>query len=226
MTTRTQTRLFDTHAHAVDAVRDLEAAGFSPDEVSIMSNNTPGAPADASHGATIADASTEVGASLGTVLGGGVGLLAGLGVLAIPGVGPIVAAGWLVALLTGAGAGAAAGGLIGSFAEAGVDAKEAEVFAEGVRRGGTIVTIRAEEVRSTQAATVLARHASVDIGAREAEYRAAGWTGYHDDGRTLVEGRRDGRPGNPSGTMAGRGLEHGAGTNISGARPENETRQG
>lgn len=64
MTTRTQTRLFDTHAHAVGTVRDLEAAGFSADEVSIMGNNTPRDAADGAPSATPADASTEIGASL------------------------------------------------------------------------------------------------------------------------------------------------------------------
>ena len=46
---------------------------------------------------------TGTGATIGTVPGGGAGLLAGLGSLAIPGIGPIVAAGWLTATLTGAG---------------------------------------------------------------------------------------------------------------------------
>jgi hypothetical protein len=226
MTLRTQTRLFDTHAHAVHAVHDLEAAGFSSKEISLMGNEAGRMAEHETVAETLADAPTEVGASVGTVIGGGVGLLAGLGALAIPGVGPIVAAGWLVALLTGAGAGAAVGGLIGSFAEAGVDAKEAEVFAEGVRRGGTIVTIRTEEARAAQATAILGRHASVDLPAREAEYRAAGWTGSFQDGAAPISGPRDGTAGNPSGTMASRAVDDMAGTNLSGARPENDTRRG
>src|SRR6185437_13482826 len=87
------------------------------------------------------------GATTGAVLGGGAGLLAGLGMLAIPGVGPVVAAGWLVATLAGAGAGAAvgaaAGGLVGSLTAAGVPEREAHVYAEGVRRGSSLVTVRA-----------------------------------------------------------------------------------
>ena len=225
MTMRTQTKLFDTHAHAAAAVRDLEAAGFSHDEISIMGNQ---ADSISSTGETIVGeevGGTEVGASLGTVVGGGVGLLAGLGALAIPGVGPIVAAGWLVALVTGAGAGAAAGGLIGSLTGAGVDEKDAHIYAEGVKRGGTIVTVRTDAARSTEAAMILDRHASVDIAIREADYRATGWTGYRHDGDAMVSGAPDGTPGNPSGTMASRAADDLAGTNISGARPENETRR-
>jgi hypothetical protein len=225
MTMVTHTKLFDTHAHAADAVRDLEAAGFSHDEISIMGNSADRIPSDGKAVTADSAGATEAGASVGTVVGGGVGLLAGLGALAIPGVGPIVAAGWLVALLTGAGAGAAAGGLLGSFAEAGVDEKEAHVYAEGVRRGGTIVTVRTEEARSEQADRILARHASVNLAAREADYRANGWTGYRNGGDAIFSGMSDGTPGNSPGTMASRAADDLVGTNISGARPENDTRR-
>jgi hypothetical protein len=222
---RTTTNLFDTHAHAVEAVRDLEAAGFSRDEISLIGHSADRLASEADPHASEAPGGTEVGASVGTLVGGGVGLLAGLGAMAIPGVGPIVAAGWLVALLTGAGAGAAAGGLLGSLTGAGVDEKEAHIYAEGVRRGGTLVSVRAEEARSTQAAAILARHASVDLAAREADYRASGWTGYGNDGddATMPSSRRDGSPGNPPGTMASRAVDRLAGTGMSGAVPQNDT---
>lgn len=165
MTTRTHTKLFDTHAQAAEAVRDLEAAGFSRDEISIMGNSADRLGSD-DENTTDGPGGTETGASVGTLVGGGVGLLAGLGALAIPGVGPIVAAGWLVAMLTGAGAGAAAGGLLGSLTGAGVDEKDAHVYAEGVRRGGTLVSVRTDEARAVQVEGILSRHASVDIATR------------------------------------------------------------
>jgi hypothetical protein len=67
-------------------------------------------------------------------------LLAGLGLLAIPGLGPVVAAGWLASTALGAVAGGAAGGLIGALTAAGVSQEDAHVSAEGIRRGGTLVT--------------------------------------------------------------------------------------
>ncbi len=100
----------------------------------------------------------------GTVLGGGAGLLAGLGMLAIPGIGPVVAAGWLVATALGAGVGAASGGLLGSLIGAGVAETDAHTYAEGVRRGGTLVTVRAEGNQSAMVEAILAKHAAVDIG--------------------------------------------------------------
>lgn len=224
MSMRTNTKLFDNHGDAATAVRDLEAAGFSRDEISLMGNGAGGLPADGTAISTDAPGATEAGASVGTLVGGGVGLLAGLGALAIPGVGPIVAASWLVAMVTGAGAGAAAGGLIGSLTGAGVDEKEAHVYAEGVRRGGTLVSVRTDEARSAQAKEILERHASVDISAREADYRAGGWDGYKGEGDAIVPTRPDGTPGNPPGTMASRAFDDLAGTNASGARPQNDMR--
>jgi len=160
------------------------------------------------------------GATIGTVLGGGAGLLAGIGALAIPGLGPIVAAGWLVAALTGAGAGAAAGGLLGSLTGAGVEERDAHVYSEGVRRGGSLVTVRTDDARAAEAEAIMARYNPVDSTTREADYRAGGWTTYQGD--AVMGDAPDGTAGNPPGTMASRGLDQVAGTNVSGAHPENE----
>ena len=53
------------------------------------------------------------GAGAGGVFGGSLGLLAGIGALAIPGLGPFIAAGPIVATLTGLAAGATVGGFTG-----------------------------------------------------------------------------------------------------------------
>ena len=80
------------------------------------------------------------GAGIGATAGGVVGLLTGLGLLAIPGVGPVVAAGWLVATAAGAAVGGTAGGIIGALTQAGTSEEDAYIYAEGVRRGGTLVS--------------------------------------------------------------------------------------
>ncbi len=219
MANQTKTWLFDSYATASAAVSDLEAAGFTQDEVSILGQN-------ASDRDVVDRAEPEtgaaVGASVGSVVGGGAGLLAGIGALAIPGVGPIVAAGWLVATLVGAGTGAAAGGLLGSLTGSGVEAREAEVYAEGVRRGGTIVTVRTDSSRMGRAADILMAHSPVNVTTREADYRSSGWQGYVENESPHLRAGPDGTPGNPPGTMASRAVDDVAGTNISGARPENE----
>lgn len=186
MATQTLTRLYDHFDDAAEVVRSLEAQGIPHDDISLISSDADGSYASSSTPGTTTSPDTEqgasagagTGASLGTVLGGGAGLLAGLGMLAIPGVGPIVAAGWLVAALTGAGIGAAAGGLAGSLAGAGVSEADAHVHAEGVRRGGAVVTVRTDDTKVATAQAVLDGRTPVDLVSRRAEYEAQGWKGY------------------------------------------------
>ena len=97
-------------------------------------------------------------ASAATV-GGVAGLLAGLGLMAIPGLGPVVAAGWLVSTAALAVTGGAAGGLIGSLTQHGVDEDEANAYAEGVRRGGTLVTARVPEADAARVEAIMDRNA-------------------------------------------------------------------
>ncbi|MHB2205214.1 hypothetical protein [Methylobacterium sp. CM6257] len=183
MTARALTALFDDYEAAASAVDQLEAAGIPHADISIISNRaepTPAAPKPSTSAAPetmdAADAA-GTGATVGTVLGGGAGLLAGLGLLAIPGLGPVVAAGWLVAAVTGAGVGAAAGGLIGGLTGAGLSEGEAETYAEGIRRGGTLVTVRADETRADRVLAILDRAGSIDLDERAEDWRAQGWTG-------------------------------------------------
>jgi len=95
--------------------------------------------------------------------------------MAIPGVGPLVAAGWLATTLAGAGAGAVAGGLVGALTGAGVSREEAEVYEEGVRRGNTLVSVRADEADIPRIEAILDRRPTTDWRARRDEYSAAGW---------------------------------------------------
>jgi hypothetical protein len=102
--------------------------------------------------------------------------------MAIPGVGPVVAAGWLAATavgaVTGAAVGGAAGGIIGGLTDAGVPEDDAHVYAEGVRRGGTLVTARVADSRASEAQSILQRHKSVDVTARRNAYRESGWSQF------------------------------------------------
>lgn len=175
-------RLFDTYEHAADAVNQLEAAGVPHDSISIVANNVDDrhAPATGAVDTTGASPGAGTGATVGTVIGGSAGLLAGLGMLAIPGVGPVVAAGWLIATLAGAGAGAAGGGLLGSLVGAGVSETDAHVYAEGVRRGGTLVTVRASDEQASMVETMLDRANAVDVAARGDVYRQEGWSRFDE----------------------------------------------
>ncbi len=111
--------------------------------------------------------------------------MAGLGMLAIPGVGPVVAAGWLIATAAGAVGGAvvggAGGGLIGAMIGNGIPEQDAHVYAEGVRRGGSLVTVRAEEGNlAARAEVILKQHSPVNVQDRGQAYRDAGWTSFDE----------------------------------------------
>ncbi|RUM95425.1 hypothetical protein EET67_23360 [Pseudaminobacter arsenicus] len=172
---QTITALFDTHAEARRAVSALENEGIASDDISIVGRNEDD-DSSASEGAA-------TGAGLGAAAGGAGGLLAGLGLMAIPGVGPVVAAGWLVSTLAGAAAGAAAGGvaggLIGALTDDGVDEGDAHVYAEGLRRGGTLVSARVPDELAPTARAILSSGA-VDIARRRDRYLDEGWTGFDD----------------------------------------------
>lgn len=174
---RTVTGLFDSYSAAQDAVARLESAGFPSDDISIVSHHN--------EKESNAGSGAGVGAGLGAAVGGAGGLLTGLGVMAIPGVGPVVAAGWLAATLAGAVGGAVlggvAGGLIGALTESGVSEEDAHVYAEGVRRGGTLVTARVEDERYAEADAILAGTSRVDVGTRRKLYTEEGWQRFDAD---------------------------------------------
>jgi hypothetical protein len=180
--TQTVTALYDTYDAAVSAVNDLEASGIPHADISLVSNNVEHR-YDKDH-PTNAAADAGTGAGIGATVGGVGGLLTGLGLLAIPGVGPVVAGGWLIATAVGAVGGAvvggATGGIVGSLSGAGVPEHDANFYAEGVRRGGTLVTARVEDARAPLAREILQHHKWVDPTARGAAYRESGWTSFDE----------------------------------------------
>lgn len=184
MAGRAVTALFDSYEDAARIVDRIEAEGVPQSEIGIVSldaTDRPNAAGEPGPVARPAEAEAAdgagAGATVGTVLGGGTGLLAGLGLIAIPGVGPIVAAGWLITALSGAGVGAAAGGLIGALTGAGLSGKDAETYAEGLRRGGTLVTVRADGDLAERVVALMRRGGAVDLDERAEGWRAQGWTG-------------------------------------------------
>lgn len=181
---KTVVGLFDTSAEAQSVVTELVDAGCRRDDISLVAQDTRTdrgyeGRTEAEGEEKSADTGDRVaaGAGIGAALGGIGGLLVGMGALAIPGIGPVVAAGPLVAALTGAGAGAVAGGLIGGLTSLGVPEHEAHAYAEGVRRGGTLVTVRTEDSKASHVAEIMNRHNPIDIDTRAAQWRTEGWQG-------------------------------------------------
>ena len=146
----TLSRLYQDGGTAHAVVAELKAAGLPEDDIGLIGPSyslayspacrNAAAPGDA----TARDRGQLVNrsAGIGAALGGAAGLLAGLGAFVLPGIGAVVAAGWLASALAGAVAGGTAGGVVGALIEAGLSENDAAGYAEGVRRGGTLVTIR------------------------------------------------------------------------------------
>ena len=181
--------LYDNLDEAQRVVQELVSAGLSRDNISIVANDVSG-----DYGQHVADVPAEgqhhvgpaEGSAFGSVVGGLTGLLVGLGALAIPGIGPVIAAGPLAAGLagavTGAVAGGVTGGIVGSLLNMGVPETEAESYAEGVRRGGTLVSAHVDDVFAPRAQAIMNSHNPVDVQQRAETWQQSGWTGFSETG--------------------------------------------
>lgn len=169
----THTRLYDTWSEAMTVTQRLRAANIDDDDVSVISpQSDENELRDGTEGAM-------TGTGIGAALGGSAGALAGAGLLSIPGLGPVVASGWLVATLAGLASGAVvggvAGGIVDALANSGMTAEEARIYAEAIRRGGTVITVRADDSQDELVKRILDDSTSVDILERERLYREEGW---------------------------------------------------
>jgi len=181
---KTVVGLFDNFNQAQMVVNELEAAGFPRQDISMVthqhgiSQGTATQSAADTHGVV---GSAVGGAVHGGVIGGLTGLAASLVMLAIPGVGPALAVGPLAATLSGAGLGAAGGGIIGGLSGLGIPKEEAGYYAEGIRRGSTLVSVSADDSRADEAITIFNRHHPVDIDQRSSHYTSTGYSGFNED---------------------------------------------
>ncbi len=202
---KTVVGMFKSYAEAQHVVQDLMDSGFRRENISVVAN-------DAARGAgagarevgehSKADEGAGAGAVGGSVIGGAAGLLIGAGLLAIPGIGPVLAAGPLAAAIgttaatvgagaLGAGIGAAAGGLVGGLVGSGVPDDDAHAYAEGVRRGNTLVSVSADDQMANTAHSIMQRHSALDMDTQSAEWRRSGWKGFDPDAAPYDASRRD-----------------------------------
>src|SRR5258708_19516547 len=118
------------------------------------------------------------GGSTGTAIGAPAGLLLGAVALAVPGIGPVLAAGHALALIGTTTLGALAGGIVGALVKKGIPEEQANFFAEGLRRGGALVTVLAKtDQDASRALEILKRHGADEIHARIVQWRGLGWRG-------------------------------------------------
>src|SRR4029079_7190665 len=92
------------------------------------------------------------GGSTGAILGGALGWLAGIGLLAIPGLGPLIAAGPVLAALSGVAVGAAFGGIGGALVGMGVPEFEAKRYEGKIKEGNILISVHCENSEETKRA--------------------------------------------------------------------------
>jgi hypothetical protein len=163
--------LFDNFEQAQRAVPRIESLGIGRENISVITSNASGQYGQPSTTTTPEEDPGVVAAETakGAVAGGWTGALIGMAPLAVPGLGAIAALGWLTMTLVGMTVGAAVG-LVGALTGAGVPHEHAVYYEEGVRRGGTLLAVKAEDTLADRVAQILREEGAVNI-----EERAAAW---------------------------------------------------
>ncbi len=131
-----------TQAEAI--VDDLKMSGFSNNDISVLFPDKWGTREFAHEHHTKAPEGAAAGAGTGGILGGTLGWLVGIGSLAIPGLGPFIAAGPIMAALSGAAVGATVGGLAGALIGLGIPEYEARLFEGEVKQGKILISVHTE----------------------------------------------------------------------------------
>jgi hypothetical protein len=137
--------IVETQIQAERIVDGLQQQGVAPGDISVLFPDKRGSKDFAHEHHTKAPEGAVAGVGAGGVVGGTLGLLAGIGALAIPGVGPLIAAGPLMATLSGAAAGAAVGGVAGGLIGLGIPEYEAKAYEGKIKSGNILVAVHTED---------------------------------------------------------------------------------
>lgn len=166
--------LYPDQASVSEAVDALKHAGFRNTDISVLFPENAGSKDFAHEKHTKAPEGAMAGASSGAILGGALGWLVGIGALAIPGVGPFVAAGPIVAMLSGVGLGGTVGGLTGALIGVGIPEYEAKRYEGRIRNGGILLSVHCDNSDwAKRAKEVLGHTGASDIatsGEAKADY--------------------------------------------------------
>ena len=148
------TGVFTSRENAEHAVDELVQAGFSHSDVSLLMSDTTQGREFGIKTSTKAPEGAATGAAIGGTLGAVAAGLAAVASITIPGF-ALVAAGPIVAALTGLGAGAAAGGLTGALVGLGIPEHEAKFYKDEIQRGRILVGVHAHDDRKAQAKAIM-----------------------------------------------------------------------
>jgi len=156
--------IYQTRAQVETALDQLRMAGFRPTDISVLFPENVGTK-DLGHEKTSkAPEGAAAGGTSGAILGGTLGWLVGIGALAIPGLGPFIAAGPIVAALSGVGVGAAVGGITGALIGMGIPEYEAKRYEGQIKSGRILLSVHTDDSDWTKRAKeILAQTGADDI---------------------------------------------------------------
>lgn len=141
-----------TQTEAVLIVSDLERAGFPTSAVSVLFPGAGDSRDFAIEKGTKAPEGAVAGGGTGGIVGGTFGFIVGLGALAIPGFGPLIAAGPIMAALSGMAVGAAVGGIAGGLFGLGMPEIKARIYEGKVKSGSVLLSVHTEDGRQVEVA--------------------------------------------------------------------------
>jgi len=150
--------------------QELKTAGFSRDDISVIFADKRTAREFAHEKNTKAPEGATTGAVSGGAIGGALGWLAGIGALTIPGVGPFVAAGPIMAALSGAAVGGTVGGITGALVGSGIPEYEAKRYEGRLKEGNVLISVHSDRDEETRRAReILERNGAEDISSAHEE---------------------------------------------------------
>ncbi len=133
-----------SRTQAESIVENLKNSNFSNNDISALFADKGTTHEFAHEKHTKAPEGVATGAGTGGVIGGALGWIAGIGALAIPGVGPFIAAGPIMAALSGAAIGAAVGGVAGGLIGLGIPELEAKRYEGLIKEGNILISVHTE----------------------------------------------------------------------------------
>lgn len=125
-------------------VGSLKSEHFSNNDISVLFPDKATTRDFAHERNTKAPEGAVTGASAGALAGGAFGWIAGIGALAIPGVGPLIAAGPIMAALSGMAVGGAAGGIAGALIGMGIPELEARRYEGKIKKDNILISVHTE----------------------------------------------------------------------------------
>ncbi len=164
--------IYASREMAENAVDRMLSAGFRNEDISVLLQDNVGSKDFAHEKHTKAPEGTATGVVAGGIIGGTIGLLAGIGVLAIPGLGPLIAAGPIIAALSGIGSGGVLGGIIGALVGMGIPEYEAKRYEGRIKEGGILLSVHCDNAEWILKAKELLRESGAEDIASAGEHAA------------------------------------------------------